>query len=89
MAIETQAQHLGKKKTWTRKIVLVTDGQSEIELEDWEATVDKMNDLDIRFTVVLVSVPSSSRRYSNMQAVASTLMTQTGDTKKRTRVSSR
>ena len=88
MAIETQAQHLGKKKTWTRKIVLVTDGQSEIELEDWEATVDKMNDLDIRFTVVLVPVPSS-RHHSNMQAVASTLMTQTGDTKKRTRVSSR
>lgn len=58
MAIETQAQYLAKKKTWTRKIVLVTDGQSEIETEDWEATVDKMNDLDIRFTVVLVSVLS-------------------------------
>ncbi|KAJ2931191.1 hypothetical protein H1R20_g5924, partial [Candolleomyces eurysporus] len=52
VAIETQAQYLAKKKTWTRKIALVTDGQSEIETEDWEATVDKMNDLDIRFTVV-------------------------------------
>ena len=52
VAIETQDQFLGSKKTWTRKIVLLTDGESPIEVEDWEATVKKMNALDISLTVV-------------------------------------
>ncbi|KAF6765925.1 SPOC domain-like protein [Ephemerocybe angulata] len=52
VALETQGQYLAKKKTWTRKIVLVTDGQTEIEMEDWEVTVDRMNELDVRLTIV-------------------------------------
>src|SRR3984885_11402466 len=42
VGIETQAEYLASKKTWTRKIVIVTDGESPIEIEDWEATVNKM-----------------------------------------------
>ncbi|GLB36606.1 putative SPOC domain-like protein [Lyophyllum shimeji] len=52
VGIETQAQYLSAKRTWTRKIVIVTDGESPIEVEDWEATVEKMNGLDISLTVV-------------------------------------
>ncbi|KAK0446455.1 SPOC domain-like protein [Desarmillaria tabescens] len=52
VGIETQADHLSSKKTWTRKIVLVTDGENPIEIEDWQATVKKLNDLDIALTIV-------------------------------------
>ncbi|KAK0456861.1 SPOC domain-like protein [Armillaria borealis] len=52
VGIETQADHLGSKKTWTRKIILVTDGENPIEIEDWDATAKKLNDLDIALTIV-------------------------------------
>lgn len=52
VGIETQDIYLEKKRTWTRKIVIVTDGESPIEIEDWEATVKKMNALDISLTVM-------------------------------------
>ena len=54
VAIETQAVHLANKKSWTRRIVLLTDGENPIEIEDWEATVSKMQDLNIGFTVMYV-----------------------------------
>ncbi|KAG2160210.1 SPOC domain-like protein [Suillus bovinus] len=52
VGIETQDIYLNKKRTWTRKIVIVTDGQSPMEIEDWEATVKKMNSLDISLTII-------------------------------------
>lgn len=52
VAIQTQDAFLGSKKTWTRKIAIVTDGQSPIETEDWELTVEKLNSLDIQLTVL-------------------------------------
>ncbi|KAJ4465497.1 SPOC domain-like protein [Lentinula edodes] len=52
VAVEAQNKHLGKKKTWTRKVILVTDGEGPIELEDWEATANKLNELSIALTVV-------------------------------------
>jgi ATP-dependent DNA helicase 2 subunit 2 len=52
VGIETQNRFLGTKKTWTRRIVLVTDGVNPMELEDWEATADKMNELNVSLTVV-------------------------------------
>ena len=55
MAIETQDQFLHNKKTWTRKIVILTDGENPMEVEDWEATVKKMNALNIGLTVVSVA----------------------------------
>lgn len=56
VGIETQAKYLVTKKTWTRKIIIVTDAESPIEIEDWEATVEKMNNLDIQLTVVYALV---------------------------------
>lgn len=43
---------MGNKRTWTRKIVLLTNGENPIETEDWEAIVRKMKELDIILTVV-------------------------------------
>ncbi|TCD60796.1 ATP-dependent DNA helicase II subunit 2 [Steccherinum ochraceum] len=52
VGIETQDKYLAKKKTWTRKMVLLTDGRNPIEIEDWEATAGKMNDLSIHLIIV-------------------------------------
>ncbi|KAJ7585617.1 SPOC domain-like protein [Mycena floridula] len=52
VAIETQDKFLGTKKTWTRKVALVTDGENPIEVEDWDLTCQKMNEQNIIFTVV-------------------------------------
>lgn len=52
VAIQTQDAFLGNKKTWTRKIAIVTNGHGAIEQEDWELTVDKINSLDIQLTVL-------------------------------------
>jgi ATP-dependent DNA helicase 2 subunit 2 len=52
VGIETQALYLASKKTWTRKMVLVTDGENPMEIEDWDKTVQKMNQLSISLTVV-------------------------------------
>ncbi|KAJ6519234.1 ku80-like protein [Mycena sanguinolenta] len=52
VAIETQDSYLEKKKTWTRKIVLVTDGENPIEGDDLDATMERIKKLDIGLTVV-------------------------------------
>ncbi|KAH0838703.1 hypothetical protein J3R83DRAFT_7031 [Lanmaoa asiatica] len=52
VGIETQDVYLEKKRTWTRKMVLVTDGESPMEIEEWEGIVKKMSSLNISLTVV-------------------------------------
>ncbi|KAG6878325.1 hypothetical protein C0993_008503 [Termitomyces sp. T159_Od127] len=64
VGIETQAAHLASRKTWDRKIVLVTDGESPIEVEHRGATVNKMNSLDISFTVIGVDFDSEDFGYT-------------------------
>ena len=54
VAIEAQDMYLKKKSTWTRKIVLLTDGETPMEIEDWEATVKRMNDKEIQLSIVYV-----------------------------------
>lgn len=56
VGIETQDRYLKSKKTWTRKMVLITDGANPMEIEDWELTVRKMNSLDVMMTIVYVCV---------------------------------
>ncbi|KAH7883997.1 SPOC domain-like protein [Phlebopus sp. FC_14] len=63
VAIETQDTYLEKKRTWTRKIVIVTDGASPIEIEDWEATVKKMASLGVALTVVGVDFDDDELAY--------------------------
>lgn len=52
VAIETQHIYLSSKKTWTRKIVILTDGESPIELDEWENTAQAVNDRNIILTVM-------------------------------------
>ncbi|OCB89228.1 SPOC domain-like protein [Sanghuangporus baumii] len=52
VAIQTQDRYLEKKKTWTRKMVLLTDGENPIEIEDWEVTVSKINSLNINTKII-------------------------------------
>ncbi|KAJ7771956.1 SPOC like C-terminal domain-containing protein [Mycena maculata] len=52
VAIHTQDVHLGSKRTWTRKVVLVTDGENPIEVEDLQQTIKKINELEIGVTIV-------------------------------------
>ncbi|KAF9242344.1 SPOC domain-like protein [Melanogaster broomeanus] len=63
VGIETQDVYLEKKRTWTRKVVLVTDGESPMEIEDWEATVKKMASLNIFLTVVGVDFDDEELQY--------------------------
>ncbi|KIJ59827.1 hypothetical protein HYDPIDRAFT_118081 [Hydnomerulius pinastri MD-312] len=63
VGIETQDIYLEKKRTWTRKVVIVTDGESPIEIEDWEATVKKMAGLNIALTVVGVDFDDDELPY--------------------------
>ncbi|KAG9127750.1 ATP-dependent DNA helicase II subunit 2 [Ceratobasidium sp. 392] len=52
VAIQTQSEYLLRKPSWTRRMVLVTDGETPLEIEDWEATVDKINELAINTTII-------------------------------------
>ncbi|KAF9524665.1 ku80-like protein [Crepidotus variabilis] len=63
VGIETQARYLANKKTWTRKVVIVTDGESPIEIEDWEATVKKMDDTNVSLTIVGVDFDDEELEY--------------------------
>jgi len=58
VGVDTQNRYLGNKKTWTRKVVLITDGESPIEVEDWEVTVKRMDELNIDLKVVYVAYSS-------------------------------
>lgn len=55
VGVETQQRYLAKKKTWTRKIILLTDGESPIQIEDWKLTTKKMNDHDISLLIMYVN----------------------------------
>ncbi|KAF8845541.1 ku80-like protein [Paxillus ammoniavirescens] len=63
VGIETQDVYLEKKRTWTRKIVIITDGENPMEIEDWEATVKKMASLNISLTVVGVDFDDDELPY--------------------------
>ncbi|CUA73760.1 ATP-dependent DNA helicase II subunit 2 [Rhizoctonia solani] len=52
VAIQTQSEYLIRKPSWTRRMVLVTDGETPLEIEDWEATADKINELAINTTII-------------------------------------
>ena len=51
-----QNEELGKKASWTRRVVVITDGQNPLEIEedDIEATVVKLNEWNVELTVMWV-----------------------------------
>jgi ATP-dependent DNA helicase 2 subunit 2 len=56
VAIDSQDKYLSTKKTWTRKIVLLTDGENPMEMEEWERTVQKMNQHQVSLVIVWVYI---------------------------------
>ncbi len=56
VGVETQARYLAKKQTWTRKVVLVTDGESPIEIEDWESIIKKMDSFNVALTIMCAAL---------------------------------
>ncbi|TFK19905.1 SPOC domain-like protein [Coprinopsis marcescibilis] len=52
VALETQGRYLASKKSWTRKVFLVTDGEGPVEAEDWQDIVKKMQQHDVFLTIV-------------------------------------
>lgn len=52
VGIETQDQYLRSKPSWRRKIVLVTDGENPIEIEDWKATARKLRDTNTQVAIM-------------------------------------
>ncbi|KAF9560191.1 SPOC domain-like protein [Agrocybe pediades] len=63
VGIDSQNRHLGTKKSWTRKIVLVTDGETPLEMEDWEVTTSRMNELNVGLVVVGVDFDDDELPY--------------------------
>ncbi|KAJ7102505.1 SPOC domain-like protein [Mycena belliarum] len=73
VAIETQDDHLAAKRTWTRKLVLVTDGENPIEVEDLDETINRINKLGISVTIVGIDfddeeIPYEEDEKSNIKA---------------------
>ena len=83
VGITAQDRYLGKRK-YTRKIVLLTDGENPIEIENWELAADKMNDLKIKLTVVYVALTLAGDMYAHHLTEVSTSMMRSSDTKRKT-----
>ncbi|KAI0286720.1 SPOC domain-like protein [Russula aff. rugulosa BPL654] len=49
---ETLKIFLRTKRTWTGKIVLLTDGESPIEIEKWESIAKKLSGFNFRITII-------------------------------------
>ena len=45
---------LRTKRTWTGRIVLLTDGESPIEIEKWESIAKKLSGFNFRITIMCV-----------------------------------
>jgi len=59
---ETLSKYLRTKRSWTGKIVLLTDGESPMEIEKWESIAEKLNTFSYRITImyVLLTLPAST-----------------------------
>ena len=54
VGIQTQEEYLAKKRTWTRKMVLITDGENPVITSDWQDTASKLDELEIKLAIVSV-----------------------------------
>jgi ATP-dependent DNA helicase 2 subunit 2 len=51
---ETLSNYLKTKRSWTGRIVLLTDGESPLQIETWELIAKKLNGFNFRITIVYV-----------------------------------
>lgn len=52
VALNAQTKFLGTKASWTRKVIVVTDGENHIETADYKQTVENMNANEVMTSVV-------------------------------------
>ncbi len=54
MALSTQQNELEKKPSWTRKAIVITDGESpmEVDEDDLSGVTDKLNQWNVGLTLV-------------------------------------
>ncbi|KAG8959142.1 ATP-dependent DNA helicase II subunit 2 [Tulasnella sp. 419] len=74
VAIQTQDEYLGKKASWTRKLVLVTDAENPLNVDDsdgWEGTAQKLNDLHIETKIIGVDFDYEDFHEKNKSALKS------------------
>lgn len=54
VGVETLRQYLATKRTWKGKLVLLTDGDSPIQVEKWELIAKKVKGFNYQLTIVYV-----------------------------------
>jgi ATP-dependent DNA helicase 2 subunit 2 len=51
---ETLSNYIRTKRSWTGKMVLLTDGESPIQIEKWEFIAKKLSSFNFRITIMYV-----------------------------------
>jgi ATP-dependent DNA helicase 2 subunit 2 len=51
---ETLSNYLRTKRSWTGRLVLLTDGESPIQIEKWESIAKKLSSFNYRITIMYV-----------------------------------
>ena len=64
---ETLSNYLRTKRTWTGRIVLLTDGESPMEIENWESIAKKLSKFEYRITI-MYDFPISSRVFLTVRS---------------------
>ena len=54
VGVETLTNYLRTKRSWTGRVVLLTDGESPIEIEKWESIAKKLNSFNFCITIMYV-----------------------------------
>ncbi|PVF93424.1 SPOC domain-like protein [Serendipita vermifera] len=52
VALNAQNRYLASKPSWSRKLIVVTDGENAIDTTDYKATIEAMNDNNVQTSIV-------------------------------------
>ena len=72
-----QQQYLEKKRTWTRKMVLITDGESPLEVDDDDLNgiIEKINQYNVDMTVMYVRFSCRTASQSQLKYLEGLILT--------------
>jgi ATP-dependent DNA helicase 2 subunit 2 len=59
VALNAQNTFLASKNSWTRKLVVVTDGENPIATAEYKSTIEAMNQNEVITSIVYVTFPWS------------------------------
>lgn len=63
VALDAQNRELGSKATWTRKLIVVTDGEHPIQQEGYKDVIQAMNDAKVKTSIVGIDFDDEERGY--------------------------